>query len=162
MSKWWMVATLAPVLLQGLAGCSSDDASDDSGETGNRIKNPFVGAWTCQYGVNDSTTADNTTPMTISEVGENTLGAKFGIAAFACDMTFTTMQGIATAVDGWLCPVTDPTLTTSIELSASTLVLDGSMLTWQATGIAHAINVDSNGTQTPLDIPFTLAGTCTR
>ncbi|HVR18689.1 MAG TPA: hypothetical protein VMS65_03305, partial [Polyangiaceae bacterium] len=152
MSTWWRLVTLAPTLLHGLAGCAQDDASD-SGETTKQTKNPFVGAWTCQYGVNDSTIADHTTPMTISEVGENTLGAKFGIGGFACDMTLTTMEGTATAVDGWLCPVTDPKLTTSIELSASTLVLEESTLTWQAAGIAHGINVDSNGTQTPLDIP---------
>jgi len=157
-----MLVALAAGLLQGLAGCANDDASDDSGEAANQSKNPFVGAWTCQYGVNDSTTADHTTPMTISEVGENTLGAKFGVGGFACDMTYTTMGSTATAVDGWLCPVTDPSLTTSLELSASTLVLDGSTLTWQSAGIAHAINIDSNGTQTPLEIPFTVAGTCTR
>jgi hypothetical protein len=42
------------------------------------------------------------------------------------------------------------------------LVLDGSTLTWQSAGVAHAINVDSNGTQTPIDIPFTVASRVAR
>lgn len=143
-------------LSTALAACSDD--GDDAPGTGSpqTSKNPFVGTWNCAAQTNSGSAVDTT--LKFSENADGGLSSTFALSAWSCNLSWTASGDTATAAANQLCTGER----TSMSVNSSTFVLDGNTGNWNAEVVVHGINVNADGSETPIDIAGSVSATCTR
>lgn len=152
---FWRLA-LVITLSAALGACSSD--GDDAPGTGSPgpSKNPFVGTWHCAAQTNSGSAVDTT--LKFSENADGSLSSTFTLSAWSCNLSWTASNDTATAAANQLCTGER----TSMTVNSSTFELDGSTGNWNADVVVHGINVNPDGSETPIDVAGSVSATCTR
>jgi hypothetical protein len=131
---------------------ASGNAASGGGTAGNAAGsgNPFLVPWTCPY--TTSSGFMGSTPLAFTLNADGTLSSTSMIATTACTLRWMVSGTTAAAVSGQRCG--------SFEVISYTLKLDGDVAFFAAKLIQHGINIDADGTMTPIDIEGGFSGFC--